>query len=164
MREKIRLSLPFDLHYDSEIGEFIFNQLEENQTINFASVLTSVADDFLFWLCNEIENDYGVYIDYELIHAVESGIIAEFKRSELMTLKLKLKANFPYSEVLDPIENYIKSKWDGENIYFDYLDWSGFEFIRNLLDQDKEDEIDDRNEELENWEMSTDDRDPGIMY
>lgn len=161
MREKIRLSLPFDMHSDSEITEFLFDQLEENQKINFTSAVNSIADDFLFWLCTEIENDYGLFIDYELVYAFESGIVVEFKRSEMATLKEKIKANFPYSEVLDPIENFIKTKWDGENIYLDYLDRQGYEFIRYLLDQDKEES---RNEELENWELGSDDRDPGIMY
>lgn len=163
MREKIRLSLPFDMHSDSEITEFLFEQLEENQKINFASAVNSIGDDFLFWLSNEIENDYGFFPDYDLIYAFESGLVVDFNRSEMATLKEKIKAKFPYSEVLDPIENFIKTKWDGENIYLDYLDWQGYEYIRYLLDQDKE-EIDDRNEELENWELSTDDRDPGIMY
>lgn len=162
MRETIRLNLAFDMHFDSEIIEFLFDQLEENQTtINVGKTLTAIADDFIFWLSGEIKRDYGFFPDYELISAFESGIVVEFKRSEMAMLKEKIKANFPYSEVLDPIENFIKTKWDGENIYLDYLDRQGYEFIRYLLDQDKEES---RNEELENWELGSDDRDPGIMY
>lgn len=149
------------MHSDSEITEFLFDRLEENQTVNFASVLASIADDFLFWLCNEIEHDYDLFIDYELIYAFESGIVAEFKRSEMATLKEKIKANFPYSEVSDPIENFIKTKWDGENVYINYLECQGYEYITYLLDRET---ANNRNEELENWELGSDDRDPSIIY